>query len=238
MNRIATAAPFGRVVVAALPSADAFVVQDQSAPALRPARLRAVAVRELRMAVLVDPRVPKDVAVGTLVLHAGVSVDEAHGDPCGPTQSRVREPAFKRPRLDSVKTLGILPGDSNHLLVCCLMRVGVASDGSHSAKIRRGRREWLTRSGVDTALSAGPNDNAVVEDDWIEVVSWQPSAEAADAFAQWLADAGIDRGSLDASDTRVDIGSTTVSDMCRYWVRRAAMEKSRRRLRSGLWTLG
>jgi hypothetical protein len=63
-----------------------------------------------------------------------------------------------------------------------------------------------------------------VDDEWIEVASGQPPSAADEAFRQWLADAGIDRGSLDGDDIRVDTGRTTGGgDFRRYWIRRTAL---------------
>lgn len=66
----------------------------------------------------------------------------------------------------------------------------------------------------------------LVDDEWIEVTSGQPTSSADEAFRRWLTDAGIDRDSLDRDDIRVDTGRATGGgDFRRYWIRRAALPK-------------
>src|SRR5258708_1043143 len=65
-----------------------------------------------------------------------------------------------------------------------------------------------------------------VDDEWIEVASGQPATAADEAFRQWLADAGIDRGSLDADDIGVETGRTSGGgDFCRDLIRRNVLAK-------------
>jgi hypothetical protein len=65
-----------------------------------------------------------------------------------------------------------------------------------------------------------------MDDEWIEVASGEPVAAADEAFRQWLADSGVDRGSLAGDDLRVDTGRTTSGgDFRRYRIRRTALPK-------------